>query len=319
MEIRQLRTFVAVAELRHFARAAALCNLSQPAVSHQIAQLEDELGARLLNRTARRVSLTVAGDVFLEEARRILGVVDRAHERMQEVARGAIGRIRLGATPTPGLYVMPTLLAEYGARHASYDLSLHISPAHVLAERVAANDLDMAVIAGPLAAGELRARQLLSDDFVVIGQAAHALARTSGIRPRELEADRWVLREEGSDTRRQLTAWWHRHRIAPARTTTFAGPDAVNRAVSAGLGVAMVSRRTIADDPAHDGITILSMGAALPVREIVLVDHPQKHHGAACRAMLALLDQTFAPVTREARSPARRGKLGARGATRRRG
>src|ERR1043166_7043777 len=105
MELRQLRTFVAVAELRHFARAASLCNLSQPAVSHQIALLEDEVGTKLLNRAARRVSLTVAGEVFLEEARRILGAVDRAHERMQEVARGAVGRIRLGATPTPGLYV----------------------------------------------------------------------------------------------------------------------------------------------------------------------------------------------------------------------
>jgi len=92
MELRQLRTFIAVAELRHFARAANLCNLSQPAVSHQIALLEEELGAKLLNQASRRVSLTVAGEVFLEEARRILGAVDRANERMAEVARGAVGR-----------------------------------------------------------------------------------------------------------------------------------------------------------------------------------------------------------------------------------
>src|ERR1043166_7821578 len=105
MELRQLRTFVAVAELRHFARAAGLCNLSQPAVSHQIALLEEEVGAKLLNRAARGFSLPGAGELFLEKARRILGAVDRAHERMQEVARGAVGRIRLGATPTAGLYV----------------------------------------------------------------------------------------------------------------------------------------------------------------------------------------------------------------------
>src|SRR5919106_4827230 len=113
MELRQLRTFVAVAELRHFARAASLCNLSQPAVSHQIALLEQELGAKLLNRAARRVSLTVAGEVFLEEARRILAAVERTHERMQEVARGAVGRIRLGATPTAGAYLFSSLLAAY--------------------------------------------------------------------------------------------------------------------------------------------------------------------------------------------------------------
>src|SRR6188474_3345629 len=118
MDLRHLRTFVAVAEQRHFARAASLCNLPQPAVSHQIAQLESELGTKLLNRAARRVSLTVAGEVFLEEARRILAAVDRTYERMQEVARGSVGRIRLGATPTPGLYLLPPLLAKYRGEHA---------------------------------------------------------------------------------------------------------------------------------------------------------------------------------------------------------
>src|ERR1041384_8449253 len=111
MDLRHLRTFVAVAELRAFPSAAGLCNLSQPAVSHQIAQLESELGTKLLNRAARRVSLTVAGEVFLEETRRILAAVDRTHERMQEVARGALGRIRLGAPATAGLYVLAPLLA----------------------------------------------------------------------------------------------------------------------------------------------------------------------------------------------------------------
>src|SRR4029434_2052164 len=117
MDLRHLRTFVAVAEQRHFARAASLCNLSQPAVSHQIAQLESELGTTLLNRAARRVSLTVAGEVFLEETRRILAAVDRAHERMQEVASGAVGRIRLGATATAGLYLLAPPLAAPRTRH----------------------------------------------------------------------------------------------------------------------------------------------------------------------------------------------------------
>src|ERR671938_1695026 len=150
MELRQLRTFVAVAELRHFAKAASLCNLSQPAVSHQIALLEQELGAKLLNRAARRVSLTVAGEVLLEEARRILGAVDRAHERMQEVARGAVGRIRLGATATPGLYLLPPLLATYRSAHRNYDLRFEIAAPHTIADRVTRNDLDMAILAGPL-------------------------------------------------------------------------------------------------------------------------------------------------------------------------
>src|SRR5262247_971116 len=187
MELRQLRTFVAVAELRHFARAASLCNLSQPAVSHQIALLEEELGAKLLNRAARRVSLTVAGEVFLEEARRILGAVDRANERMQEVARGAVGRIRLGATATPGLYLLPPLLARYRGEHENYDLRFEIGPIHAIAERVARNDLRMAIVAGPLPSGELQARSLAQDGFVIIAPPPARLTRASTLKPNQLE------------------------------------------------------------------------------------------------------------------------------------
>ncbi len=293
MELRLLRTFVAVAELRHFARAASLCNLSQPAVSHQIAQLEQDLGTKLLNRATRRVSLTVAGEIFLEEAQRILGAVDRAHERMQEVARGAIGRIRLGATPTPGLYLLPSVLAKYRGDHEAYDLRFEIGPIHAIAERVARNDLDMAIVAGSLPSGELRARRLLQDALVIIAPANSPLRRARPLKPTQLESETWLLREEGSDTRRQVTAWWHRHRLAPARTMTFDNPDAVKRAVMSSLGIAMVSTQTVDEDLANRRLARLAVTSALPIREFFVVDHPQKHHGAACRAMLQLLDRLF--------------------------
>src|SRR5213594_4398503 len=126
MNLTNLKTFVAVAEHRHFARAASACNVSQPAVSHQIAQLEDEVGAKLLNRAPRRVSLTVAGEVMLEEARRVLASVDRARERMHEVTSGAVGRIRIGATATPGLYLLPAVLTEYRAAYPTLELQFQI-------------------------------------------------------------------------------------------------------------------------------------------------------------------------------------------------
>jgi LysR family transcriptional regulator, transcriptional activator of the cysJI operon len=301
MELRQLRTFIAVAELRHFARAANLCNLSQPAVSHQIAKLEEELGAKLLNRAARRVSLTVAGEVFVEEARRILGAVDRANERMQEVARGAVGRIRLGATATPGLYLLPPLLATYRHEHESYDLRFEIAPVHALAERVARNDLDMAIVAGALPSGELQTRTILRDDLVVIAPpgSRSALARTAS--PAQLGTETWIVREEGSDTRRQLAAWWHRHHIAPLRTMMFDGPDAVKRAVMAGLGIAMASRLTVEEDLAARRLVQVAVRGTMPTREFFVVDHPQKHHGAACRAMLQLLARSFPAPTSKPR------------------
>jgi DNA-binding transcriptional LysR family regulator len=194
------------------------------------------------------------------------------------------------------------LLARYRAEHAAYDLRLEIGPTHAIAERVARNDLDMAIVAGTLPSAELRSRSLSADDLIIIAPPTSSLAQGRALRPNQLEAETWLLREEGSDTRRQLTAWLHRNRIAPARTMTFDNPDAVKRAVMAGLGVAMVSRLTVKEDLEGGRLAVLTVTGNLPRREFAIVDHPQKHHGAACRAMLQLLEQTF-PKRAAAPSP----------------
>jgi LysR family transcriptional regulator, transcriptional activator of the cysJI operon len=292
MNLTHLKTFVAVAELRHFARAASTCNVSQPAVSHQIAQLEQQVGAKLLNRTARRVSLTVAGEVMLEEARRILAAVDRARERMHGVTSGAIGRIRLGASATPGLYLVPRLLAIYRAAHPTFDLQFEIGVLDDICERVARNDLDMAIIAGVPAAHELRAKPLCRDELIAVRAAATRPAAPI-LRRAELEASCWIAREEGSTARRELDIWFHRHRLKPERVMSFNGPDAVKRAVMAGLGIAIVSRMTVEEELKARRLAQIDVRLPLPARDIHVVDHPQKHHGAACSAMLGLLASTF--------------------------
>jgi DNA-binding transcriptional LysR family regulator len=291
MNLAHLRTFQAVAELRHFAKAADRCNLSQPAVSHQIAQLEEEVGARLFNRTGRTVSLTVVGEVLLEEARRVLSTLDRAEERVREAARGAIGRIRFGATPTAGLYLLGELIAKYQQRHPAFELHLEIAQEGNLLDRVARNELDMAVLAGDVPTSDLRAVPIAEDHLVAV--ASPSLKRKAGARPNLNELLRevtWLLREPGSDTRRQVERWFERHKLMPVRTLTLTGPDAVKRAAEAGLGVGIISKRCVEADLRPKGrLALLAITPALPVRSYSLVDHRHKHHGAACRAMLAML------------------------------
>jgi DNA-binding transcriptional LysR family regulator len=289
MEMRLLQTFVAVAELRHFARAADRCNLSQPAVSHQIRLLEEQLGARLLNRDGRRVSLTVAGEMFVEDARRILAAADRARERVQNVAAGTIGRVRIGATETPGLYRLPPLLDRYRAAHPRFALQFTIATEKEIVERVAANDLDMGVVPGKPVLGELKARPLWDEDMAIVSAASASIAGRRQIKPHDLREEPWILREEGSDTRRELETWFRRHRLTPSRQMTLHGPDAVKRAVLAGLGIAAISRSVIADELQQRRLVALKLADPLPSRHVLLVDHPQKHHGAACTAMIAML------------------------------
>lgn len=300
MNLTHLRTFQAVAELRHFAKAADRCNLSQPAVSHQIAQLEEEVGAKLFNRAGRSVSLTVVGEVLLEEAYRVLSTMDRAEERVREAARGAIGRIRFGASPTAGLYLLGDLILQYRQRHPAFELRLEIAPEATLLDRVARNELDMAVLAGEIPTSDLRASPIAEDRLVAV--ASCSFARSAGRRPkvdRLVQETTWLLREPGSDTRRQVDRWLERNKLAPARTLTLTGPDAVKRAAEAELGVGIVSARCVQTDLRRGGrLALLPITPRLPVRRYSVVDHRQKHHGAACRAMLAAL----LPSLPEARS-----------------
>lgn len=300
-----LRTFQAVAELRHFAKAAGRCNLSQPAVSHQIAQLEQDVGARLFNRTGRSVSLTVVGEVLLEETRRVLSALDRAEERVREAARGAVGRIRFGASPTAALYLLGALLVGYRQRNPAYQFRLEVGLETDLLDRVARNDLDMAVVASDLATADLRAVPLVDDRLVAVCSPLLSGPGQRPVRPRGrldrnafLAEATWILREPGSDTRRQVDRWFERQKFAPVRTLTLAGPDAVKRAAEAGLGVGILSARCVGEELRSRRLIEIRVTPGLPTRRYCIVDHRHKHHGAACRAMLADLDRFRAGASR---------------------
>jgi DNA-binding transcriptional LysR family regulator len=301
MDLEALETFLAVAELRHFAKAADRRHLSQPAVSRHVARLEHDLSVRLLNRTSRRVTLTVAGEALVEEGRRVLADLDRARQRVQEIATGVTGRVRLGASVTPGLYLLPPLLARYQADHPTFTLVFEIGRVQDIADRVARNELDLAFISGRPATSGLRALPLVDDDLVAVAAPVDPVARETArfargrpgraraTTPESLAGRVWILREEGSDTRRLAQAWLERHRVVPRHTMTLDGPDAVKRAVMAGLGLAIASRLTVADELRASRLVELALPGLPERRALHLIDHPRKHHGAACRAMIELL------------------------------
>src|SRR5580693_1592174 len=156
MELRHLRYFLAVAEELHFHRAATRLHISQPPLSQQIRALERELGVTLLSRNRRRVALTAAGEAFLDDARSILAAVERASERARGIARGSLGTLAIGfvgsAMFSPKL---PQILREFRARHPDVELVLRELPTTVQLAALAAGELDVGVIRGPVDVTEL--------------------------------------------------------------------------------------------------------------------------------------------------------------------
>ena len=182
-DTRELRYFVAVAERLHFGRAAAALHISQPPLSRAIRGLEQRLGARLLARSRRKVELTAEGARFYEEARRVLGHLERAALEVGAMAAGQSGRLRLGFVSLADYGVLPGLLKTFKASRPRVALALRemLSPEQAVA--LCAGELDFGLLLPPVsqpASGELEHLVLQKERFVAALPARHRLARTRG-------------------------------------------------------------------------------------------------------------------------------------------
>jgi DNA-binding transcriptional LysR family regulator len=193
VELRHLRYFVAVAEERHFGRAAARLHIAQPPLSQQIRRLEAELGAPLLRRTTRSVELAPAGEVLLGRAREILAAVDAATEDARRAARGEFGRLAIGFTGSATYALLPALAGALRAALPGVVLDLRgelLTPAQVAG--LLDGTLDLGLLRPPVRERELAVELLRSEPLVVVLPRAHPLASEEAIPLEELESEPFV-------------------------------------------------------------------------------------------------------------------------------
>lgn len=256
MELRHLRYFVAVAETCHFGQAAERLQMAQPPLSQQIRQLEAELAVELLARTTRSVKLTPAGEVFLEDARRILRSVDDAARRARSFAEGKAGTLRIGLTGTASYTQVPRLarLVKDQLPGVVLDISTEmLTPA--IEQALTAGELDIGVLRPPVRDASLALRPIAREHFVVALPAGHRLAAGDSVSMGELRAEDFIMYPAASRSvvndaviRACRAADFHPH-VAheSAKTSTQLS------LVAAGLGVAVLpeSARGIALDGVH--------------------------------------------------------------------
>ncbi|MEU5160866.1 LysR family transcriptional regulator [Streptomyces sp. NPDC020875] len=243
MQLQQLQYFVAVAETRHFTRAAERVHVSQPSLSQQVRALEKELGAELFSRARGNIGLTEAGEALLPLARRILADADTARLEVQELARLRRGRVRLGATPSLCTGLLPDVLRAFHDRHPGIRLLIDEGGSHDLVRRLARGALDLALIVLPLppASPALTTVELLREDLVVVSSAA-APAPPDPVRIADLREVPLVMFRHGYDLRELTVAACRAAGFEPSFTVEGGEMDAVLGFVRAGLGAAVVPR-----------------------------------------------------------------------------
>jgi DNA-binding transcriptional LysR family regulator len=240
MNRNHLALFYAAAQAGSITRAAKTLRISQPAVSKQITELENELGVRLLERLPRGCKLTEAGRILAEHAQRWTAVEKDAVRAIEEYRGLKRGRLALGASQTIGGYLLPDVLASFHRRFPKIELHLEIGNTQHIHELLLSGAIELGLTEGPME--DLKSVVFFHDELVAIAPAGHPLAKRPLVSVRELCEEPFILREVGSGTREVVEQALRRKGVTVKPFLSLASPEAIKHSVAAGLGLAIISR-----------------------------------------------------------------------------
>ena len=287
VKLEWLRSFLAIVDTGGFTKAAKKLKMSQPAVSTHIPELEKNLGAQLFEKLGSRNRMTATGEVIVGEARAILQGVRHLRVMAQESETGVGGLLTVGASTTPGNYVLPRVLAEFERRFPAVRTKLVIGNSTRILERLVANEVELGAVGIQPSGDDFVSRPLADDELVVFAPAASPLSRRRGEIPlADLADQRFILRESDSATRRLTESWLTSRKFSPT-VMELGCPETVKRAVAAGLGLGILTKYAISADAGERGFSILRV-PGFPIRRSLYMVHLRRKR--LTRTMSAFLE-----------------------------
>jgi LysR family transcriptional regulator, hydrogen peroxide-inducible genes activator len=287
--LRQLQYAAAVSELRSFRRAAERCHVSQPSLSAQVIQLEEQLGVRLFERASRKVLVTSAGEAVLARLRRLLLEADDLAESVRQLGDPLAGTLRLGVIPTVSPYLLPEVVPELRARHPALSAVWIEDKTDNLVEALREGRIDGALLALEAPLGEVEREVVCEDPFVLAAPPGHPLVQGAGpATPQELRGAGFLLLDDGHCLRDQALAYCatSRARELDFRATSLA---TLAQMVAGGAGVTLLPRIALPVENRHSELAIRKLASPEPHRTLALVWRPRSPLGPALRRLAATI------------------------------
>ena len=293
MNLYRLKIFLAVARRLSYSRAAEDLFISQPAVSRHVASLETELGVQLLGQSGNRVFLTEMGRLVLGYAQRLFDVEEELSTALVEAANLGRGRLRLGASSTPGVYLLPPIVAAFQERYPGIEVSLLVANSQEVETQVLSGELDLGFVGMGFQPG-LQVLPYALDRLLVVAAPSHPLVSEAAIPIERLRLERFLLREQGSGTRKVLEEALERHGFRPGRVMELAGCEAVKRGTMAGMGIAAVSGYSVEMELRQGLLGIITVEGLRLERQISIISRKDVRSSAATLAFTALAHKLVA-------------------------
>ncbi|WP_423229769.1 LysR family transcriptional regulator, partial [Syntrophomonas zehnderi] len=250
MNLRQLELFSLVAEIGSVTKAAKQVYMSQPAVSQAITDLEDKLQVRLFERMNHRMLLTSAGETLYQYSKRILSLMEEAENTMQDIANIRMGKLRVGASTTIGIYLLPHLLGDFQTQYENVELQFFIDNTSVIEDMVMDNTIDIGLVEGPIHSKDITVNHLLVDKLFLICSPKHrwALENKKSIKLAELVDEVLIFRESGSGTREVIENALSNHKVKYKPKHVLNNTEAIKNAVIANIGIAFLPQVVVEND-----------------------------------------------------------------------
>lgn len=267
--LRQLRYFEALARHGHFGRAAEACSISQPALSVQIKELEEALGAELFERAARQLRLSAFGEEFLLRVRDILRSVDELGDLARAHRRHLVGRLRIGVIPTVAPYLLPGMISALTRENADLDIHVRETVTPKLLQELAEGRLDTAIVALPISEPSLTEMPLFEENFVLVRPRADAEKPVpSSDMLREM---RLLLLEEGHCFREQALSFCDMGSVRPREILDGSSLSTLVQMVGAGIGVTLIPEIAMPVETRSADVSIARFEDPQPSRTIGMI------------------------------------------------
>lgn len=280
----RLRAFAAFVRRRSFVGAADELRISQPAVSQHIADVERDLGVKLIQR--RSGALTTAGELLASHVLRAEALLAQGARCVRALREPEAGSLSIIASGTPGTYVLPQVIAEFQQMHPGVDVSFRLETAKRAVDAVRSNQAEIGVVGAFSALPEIEAEPLIDDDIVVVGPSELARKRLSRD---EIENLTWISREEGSGTSALGEAMIGELGVIPRRRLTLPSWEAIKLSVRAGRGIAAISRLAVTEELNAGSLVILPILRTKTRRTFSIIQIRDATLTAAAQQFLDLL------------------------------
>jgi DNA-binding transcriptional LysR family regulator len=303
--LKQLRFLAAAAHGRSFTAAAEACNVTPPAVTMQMQQLEADIGLPLFERDGRDLRPTAAGNEVLAAAERIEAVLADCWAGLAGLKSLASGRVAVGVVST-AKYFAPQMLAAFARSHPGIDIELVIGNREDTIAAFRAGRLDVTVMGRPPEGIEVESALIGDHPQVIIAPLNHGLARRRNIPAAEIAEETLLMREAGSGTRLVAEGFLKKHGIKPRIGMEISSNETIKQAVIAGLGIAFISAHTIASEIEHGRLVVLDVIGLPEIRQWFVVRPAAKRlmpAAGALRNYLVAEGHRFLPNVDRSRKP----------------